>query len=102
MERISNPFAPGAGAPPPEMAGREGIVEDGIVNIERNKRGLHEKPLLISGLRGVGKTVLLHTFRVYAEDHDYGATFVEASEKGGFLRSLAQELYPSVYAVRAW
>jgi len=100
MDRLSNPFAPGAGTPPPEMAGREGIVDDGIANIERNKRGLPEKPLLISGLRGVGKTVLLHTFRVYSEDHDYGATFVEASEQGKFLRSLAQELYPSIAVLR--
>jgi len=100
MDRIANPFAPGAGAPPPEMAGRESIVQDGVVNIERNKRGLHEKPLLISGLRGVGKTVLLHTFRVYCEDKNYGATFIEATEQGGFLRSLAQELYPSLAMLR--
>ena len=100
MDRLLNPFAPGAGTPPPEMAGREAVVDDGFVNIERNKRGLPEKPLLISGLRGVGKTVLLHTFRVYSEDHNYGATFVEASEQGKFLRSLAQELYPSIAVLR--
>ncbi len=100
MDRIANPFAPGVGVPPPELAGRAAIVEDGIVSIERNKRGLHAKPLVVSGLRGVGKTVLLHTFRVYCEDQHYGAAFIEATEQGGFLRSLAQELRSSLAVLR--
>ena len=100
MDRIANPFAPGVGVPPPELVGRETIVEDGIVSIERDKRGLHAKPLVVSGLRGVGKTVLLHTFRVYCEDQHYGAAFIEATEQGGFLRSLAQELRSSLAVLR--
>lgn len=100
MDRIANPFAPGVGVPPPELVGRETIVEDGIVSIERNKRGLHAKPLVVSGLRGVGKTVLLHTFRTYCEDHHYGAAFIEETEQGGFLRSLAQELRSSLAVLR--
>uniref|UniRef100_E6Q4R2 Uncharacterized protein n=1 Tax=mine drainage metagenome TaxID=410659 RepID=E6Q4R2_9ZZZZ len=62
-------MAPGAGAPPPEMAGRESIVQDGVVNIERNKRGLHEKPLLISGLRGVGLRTVAQIHRKYRQTY---------------------------------
>ncbi len=100
MNRLANPFAPGAGAPPPEMAGREKLLEDATIAIERNKLGNHEKPMLISGLRGVGKTVLLNAFRIYSEDQHYGSTFIEAHEEGDFLKSLAQELYSNLTILR--
>jgi hypothetical protein len=59
MDPVTNPFAPGAGTPPPELAGRDELREGVRVAIERVRRGLSTKSVLMVGLRGVGKTVLL-------------------------------------------
>jgi len=59
MDRLHNPFTPGAGALPPELAGRSQIIEDGRVLAGRTLLGRYEKSLMLIGLRGVGKTVLL-------------------------------------------
>jgi len=59
MDPRTNPFAPGAGTPPPELAGRERIIEDASIALDRVKTGLHARSQLLLGLRGVGKTVLL-------------------------------------------
>ena len=59
MDRLRNPFTPGAGALPPELAGRSTTIEDGRVLAGRTLLGRYEKSLLLIGLRGVGKTVLL-------------------------------------------
>lgn len=59
MDRLRNPFTPGAGALPPELAGRANVMEDGDVLSKRTLMGKYEKSLLLIGLRGVGKTVLL-------------------------------------------
>src|SRR5690349_13286995 len=59
MDPIKNPFAPGAGTPPPELAGRDELITTVHVAIERVRLGLPTKSVLIVGLRGVGKTVLL-------------------------------------------
>ena len=59
MDRMRNPFTPGAGALPPELAGRESIIEDGQVLAGRMLRGRYEQGMMLIGLRGVGKTVLL-------------------------------------------
>ena len=59
MDRLRNPFTPGAGALPPELAGRSTIIEDGRVLAGRTLLGRYEKSLLLIGLRGAGKTVLL-------------------------------------------
>ena len=59
MDPIINPFAPGAGTLPPELAGRDNQREAVRVAIERVRRGLPAKSILMVGLRGVGKTVLL-------------------------------------------
>lgn len=55
MDRTQNPFSPGAGAPPPELVGRDPILEDARVLMRRIKRKRPEKSLLLTGLRGVGK-----------------------------------------------
>lgn len=60
MDRIRNPFSPGAGSPPPELAGRDRILEEARVLLGRVKARKPEKSLLLTGLRGVGKTVLLN------------------------------------------
>ena len=59
MDRLHNPFTPGAGSLPPELAGRSLVIEDGQVLAGRTLMGRYEKSLLLIGLRGVGKTVLL-------------------------------------------
>ena len=67
MDPIANPFAPGAGTPPPELAGRDDLLHSAYVAIERVRRGKPSKSLLLIGLRGVGKTVLLDRMREEAE-----------------------------------
>ena len=60
MNPYENPFSPGAGSPPPELAGRKTILDRASLALERVKRKRSEKSFLLIGLRGVGKTVLLH------------------------------------------
>jgi len=60
MDTYSNPFNPGAGVSPPELAGRSEVLEQAVTALERTKRGRHAKSLMVLGLRGVGKTVLLN------------------------------------------
>jgi len=59
MNPIDNPFAPGAGTPPPELVGRDELREKVRIALERTRRSLPTKSVLMVGLRGVGKTVLL-------------------------------------------
>jgi len=68
MDRIGNPFPPGAGSPPPELAGREGVLEQARVLLGRVKLRRPEKGMLLTGLRGVGKTVLLNEIERKARD----------------------------------
>lgn len=58
MNPVTNPFAPGAGTRPPELAGRDELRETVRVAIERVRLGRHTKSILMVGLRGVGKTGL--------------------------------------------
>ena len=58
MEIIKNPFSPGAGSPPPEPAGRDSVLEQAKVLLGRVKLKRPEKSILLTGLQGVGKTVL--------------------------------------------
>ncbi len=60
LDPIKNPFAPGAGSPPPELVGREGILEQARILLGRVRQKKSEKSMLLTGLRGVGKTVLLN------------------------------------------
>src|SRR5258708_4260723 len=67
MNPVTNPYSPGAGSPPRELAGRDKIREQVRVAIERHKLGNPAKSVLMVGLRGVGKTVLLDQMRNDAE-----------------------------------
>ncbi len=80
MDRAKNPFSPGAGSPPPELAGRSAILENAMVALERVKNGRAEKSMILVGLRGVGKTVLLGEIQTLAEARQYKVTFIEAHE----------------------
>jgi len=93
MDRSKNPFSPGAGTPPPELAGREDILSDALIALERVKNGRSEKGLMLVGLRGVGKTVLLGEIQRIAEEKNYRVAFVEAHESRQ-KKSLAELLIP--------
>ena len=67
MNPVRNPFAPGAGTPPPELAGRDELRETIRIALERTRIGKPTKSILMVGLRGVGKTVLLDRMREDAE-----------------------------------
>lgn len=80
MDQIKNPFSPGAGTPPPELAGRDGVLEQARVLLGRIKAGRPEKSMLLTGLRGVGKTVLLNELERIAQEAGYRTILVEAHE----------------------
>ena len=90
MDAIKNPFSPGAGSPPPELVGREGILEQARVLLGRVKEKRPEKSLLLTGLRGVGKTVLLNEIERLAAMTGYRTVQLEAHED----KSLAAMLVP--------
>lgn len=80
MDPIKNPFSPGAGSPPPELAGRAPILEQARVLLGRVRLGKPEKSLMLTGLRGVGKTVLLNEVRRMAREANYRTVLIEAHE----------------------
>ena len=92
MDPVTNPFAPGAGTPPPELAGRGKLRETVRVAIERVRRGLPTKSLLMVGLRGVGKTVLLDRMRDDAEATGVLTLRIEAPEHRSLPALLAPQL----------
>ena len=67
MNPITKPFAPGAGTAPPELAGRDELLQTIHIATERIRLGYPSKSMLLIGLRGVGKTVLLDRMRDHAE-----------------------------------
>lgn len=81
MDAIKNPFSPGAGSPPPELVGREGVLEQARVLLGRVKLKKPEKSILLTGLRGVGKTVLLNEMERMAIKADFRTVSVEAHEE---------------------
>lgn len=92
MDPLYNPFSPGAGAPPPELAGREDILRQALMTLARVKRGRAEKSILLVGLRGTGKTVLLHEISSLAEKEGYLSLMIEAHEKKSLPELLLPEL----------
>lgn len=90
MDPIKNPFSPGAGSPPPELVGRAGILEQARILLGRVKEKRPEKSILLTGLRGVGKTVLLNEIERLAVKTGYRTVAVEAHED----KSLAALLVP--------
>lgn len=90
MDRARNPFAPGAGNQPPELAGRDKIIEDARVALERILKGRSDRGHLLLGLRGVGKTVLLNRIENLAEELNYHVVLIEAPEE----KSIAELLTP--------
>ena len=92
MNPIQNPFAPGAGTPPPELAGRDDLREIVRIAIERAKIGRPAKSAILVGLRGVGKTVLLDRMRTDAEAAGFLTMRIEAPEGRSLPSLLAPQL----------
>lgn len=92
MNPVENPFAPGAGSRPPELAGRDELREAVRVALERVRRGLPAKSVLMVGLRGVGKTVLLDQMRQDAESVGIHTIRIEAPERRSLPALLAPQL----------
>jgi hypothetical protein len=92
MDPANNPFAPGAGTPPPELTGRDALRETVRIALERTRRGLPTQSVLLVGLRGVGKTVLLDHLRTSAEGAGIHTLRMEAPEG----RSLPALLSPQL------
>ena len=92
MDPRTNPYAPGAGTPPPELAGRDAVLENAAIGLDRIRSKRHAKSVLLIGLRGVGKTVLLNRIAQDAEARGIVCPVFEAPED----RSLPSLLEPSL------
>lgn len=92
MDPIGNPYSPGAGSPPPELAGRDELREQVRIGIARIRRGNASKSVLLVGLRGVGKTVLLDQMRKDAETAGVHTVRIEAPEGRSLPALLAPQL----------
>ncbi|MDF1521880.1 MAG: ATP-binding protein [Trueperaceae bacterium] len=80
MDPIKNPFSPGAGTRPPELVGRDAILEQAEILLARLHEGRPERSMLLTGLRGVGKTVLLNEIEHRARGRGHRTVLVEASD----------------------
>ncbi len=96
VDPVRNPYAPGAGQRPPELAGRDRELAQFDVVLERIARGRPERSLVLTGLRGVGKTVLLNTFRSMALQRLWGTGKIEARPDQSIRRPLASALHMAV------
>ena len=99
MDRRNNPYAPGAGLQPPELAGRDRLIEDVTVDMDRVLARRPTKGLVLLGLRGVGKTVLINRLRAFADDKGFETAKIEAPEGGALPDLLAPELRRILYAL---
>lgn len=92
MDPVNNPYAPGAGTPPPELAGRDELRKSVQIALARIREGRPSKSILMVGLRGVGKTVLLDKLREDAESAGMQTIRVEAPENRSLPAILAPQL----------
>ena len=99
MDRRNNPYAPGAGLQPPELAGRDRVIEDVTIDMDRVLARRPTKGLVLLGLRGVGKTVLLNRLRAFADNKGFETAKIETPEGGALPDLLAPELRRILYAL---
>src|SRR5687767_8934681 len=96
MDPVRNPYAPGAGQRPPELAGRDEQLDAFDVVLERVSRGRPERSVVLTGLRGVGKTVLLNALRGSAVRRGWGTGKLEARPDQGLRHPLAAGLHLAI------
>ena len=99
MDPIRNPYAPGAGQRPPELAGRDRELQQFEVTLERVASGRPERSMVLSGLRGVGKTVLLNALRGQAVRRAWGTGKIEARPDQSIRIPIAQAVHAAVREV---
>src|SRR3954453_17796480 len=99
MDPIRNPYAPGAGQRPPELAGRGRELAQFDVTLERVAAGRPERSMIVSGLRGVGKTVLLNALRGQAVKRAWGTGKIEARPDQSVRLPIAQAMHAAVREV---
>jgi hypothetical protein len=92
MDEVRNPFAPGAGTQPPELAGRQQILEQARLTLARAEQGRNARSFMLIGLRGVGKTVLLNRIGQMADGMRFRTILVEAHEDKKLADLLLQPL----------
>ncbi|HLZ14123.1 MAG TPA: AAA family ATPase [Candidatus Acidoferrum sp.] len=97
MDPKTNPFAPGAGSQPPELAGRADILNSAEVALARIRNRLPSKSLILVGLRGVGKTVLLNRIWEQANQEGYESILIEAHEDKALPELLVPPLRKLLY-----
>ncbi|MFV0426455.1 MAG: ATP-binding protein [Beutenbergiaceae bacterium] len=96
MDPIRNPYAPGAGQRPPELAGRDTELDAFDIVLERVARSRPERSLVLTGLRGVGKTVLLNALRSAAVRAGWGTGKLEARPDQDLRRPFAAALHTAI------
>ncbi|MDA8322624.1 MAG: AAA family ATPase [Actinomycetota bacterium] len=96
MDPVRNPYAPGAGQRPPELAGRDNELGQFEVVLERIARGRPERSIVLTGLRGVGKTVLLNSFRSMAMQRLWGTGKIEARPDQSIRRPIGSALHMAI------
>src|SRR5262245_35246048 len=96
MDPVKNPYAPGAGQRPPELAGRDRQLAAFDIVLERVAKGRPERSVMLTGLRGVGKTVLLNQLRSAARTRGWGTGKLEARPDQELRRPLASALHMAV------
>jgi hypothetical protein len=101
VDPVRNPYAPGAGQRPPELAGRDGELDGFDVVLERISRGRPERSLVLTGLRGVGKTVLLNALRSGAVRRRWGTGKLETRPDTPLRRPLAAALHQAIRELSA-
>lgn len=99
MDPVNNPFSPGAGSKPPELVGRDQVLEQARILFGRIKQGRSEKSMLLTGLRGVGKTVLLNSMKRLAEQSGYQTIMLEAHENKALGPMLVPYLRTILFAL---
>ena len=99
MDPIRNPYAPGAGQRPPELAGRDRELQQFEVTLERVAAGRPERSMVLCGLRGVGKTVLLNALRGQAVRRAWGTGKIEARPDQSIRIPVAQAVHAAVREV---
>jgi len=92
VDPVTNPFSPGAGAPPPELVGRQDTLDRAEILLRRVSQGRPAKSILLTGLRGVGKTVLLNEIKRRATTLGYRTILVETPEHAGLLPHLTPQV----------
>ncbi|MFC3322317.1 AAA family ATPase [Mesorhizobium cantuariense] len=101
MDPVRNPYAPGAGSPPPELAGRKDVIENAQIALRRVAIGRPSQSPILVGLRGVGKTVLLVRIKHLAEADKIRTIYIEAHEGKTLPELLVPGIRQTLFALSA-